>query len=64
LTAENDVMAFAVAAYFVECRHESVAALYEAVATFRSIDDALTASLGLDLESLDWRFARRLEETR
>jgi hypothetical protein len=64
MTAEDDVMAFAVAAYLVECRYESVAALYEAAASFPSIDYALTTSLGLDLESLDWRFGRWLEETR
>ena len=64
LTAEDDVMAFAVAAYVVETRPQSVADLYEQAAASKSIEAALTASLGLDLESLDARFARWLEETR
>jgi hypothetical protein len=64
MTAEDDVMAFAVAAYLLECRHESVAMLFQAAAMSPSIEYALTTSLGLDLESLDWRFGRWLEETR
>jgi len=38
--------------------------LYEAAASYRSIDVALTASLGLDLESLDWPFGHWLDEGR
>jgi hypothetical protein len=64
MTGEDDVMAFAAATYLVECRREAVPDLFEAAASSRSIEDALTTSMGLDLESLDARFARWLEETR